>query len=61
MVALKMLGRITKTAVMATLAACRTAISTRKIGFVMGKVAWKISRPCVELRDGVKEGVPEGR
>jgi hypothetical protein len=61
LVALKVLGRITKEAVMATVAAHRTAVTTRKIGFVMGKAAWKITKPCLELWDGVKEGFGEGQ
>jgi hypothetical protein len=60
-VALKMLGRITKEAVMAAVAAHRTAVSTRKIGFVMGRTAWKITKPCLELWDGVKQGFSEGQ
>jgi hypothetical protein len=59
--ALKELGRITKEAVMATVAAHRTAVTTRKIGLAMGKAAWKITKPCLELWDGVKEGFGEGQ
>jgi hypothetical protein len=59
--ALKGLGRITKEAVVATVAAHRTAVSTRKVGFVMGRAARKITKPCLELWDGVKEGFGEGQ
>jgi hypothetical protein len=59
--ALKMLGRITKEAVMATVAAHRTAVTTRKVGFAMGRAAWKITKPCLEFWDGVKAGFREGQ
>jgi hypothetical protein len=60
-VALKMLGRIAKEAVVATVAAHKTAVTTRKIGFVMGRAAWKTTKACLELWDGVKEGFGEGQ
>ena len=58
---LKTLAQITKEAVKATVAAHRTGVTTRKIGLVIGRAAWKFTKPCLELWDGVKEGFGEGQ
>jgi hypothetical protein len=60
-IALKMLGRITKEAVMATVAAHMAGVTTRNVGTLIGRAAWKITKPCLELWDGVKQGFGEGQ
>ena len=61
LVALKKLGQITKEAVTATVAAHRTAVTARNVGIVIGRAAWKITKPCLELWDGAKEGFGDGQ
>jgi len=57
---LKNLAEATRKAIGAAFEAHKTAISPRNFGYVLGRAAQKVTKPCVELWRGMKQGFMAG-
>ena len=58
---LKSRAQIAREVIAAMIEAHGTGISVKNVGLVIGRTAWKITKPCLEMWDGIKEGFSGGQ